>query len=311
MVITQDELAARRSCIGASDAGIILGLSPWKSPADLWHDKVYGCTFKGNAATRRGNLFEPLVIQQFEEWGVINGLGDPTVVVPDVRYERCWTTKNGTVVPFRANTDGVVVTEGCHPKQYDRYLYGECVPQTVVEAKTARSIDHWGLPGTSDVPDTYLVQTCVQMWCSGAEHAYIPVQSGFDFYVYSVPRPDEVKLEEIIETCAEWWAAHVTTKTKPEGPPASVAVLTTIPRTEGSSIALDESVHATIMEWERTKRQRQLLVAKERELKQQLLAALDNAEMGELPQGFLTYLANRKGHRTLKWEDNPRWNTTE
>jgi hypothetical protein len=65
------------------------------------------------------------------------------------------------------------------------------------------------------------------------------------------------------------------------------------------------------MEWERTKRQRQLLVAKERELKQQLLAALDNAEMGELPQGFLTYLANRKGHRTLKWEDNPRWNTTE
>lgn len=294
MVITPEELKARQRCIGASDVGIILGLSPWKTSKELWFDKVHGATFKGNAATKRGNLFEPLVIKQAEEF-----LGKQ--IVQDVRYERHYELDGHTVI-FAANTDGVVDDGDERLVQYARFMHGEHVPEQVCEAKTARSIDHWGLPGTDAVPDTYLTQVYCQMWCSGATVGWVPVQCGFDWFMYGpIERPKDLDLDNMIHQCARWWVDHVVPQVKPEGPPPKASVLATVPRDEGSAIELDESYATMAENWEKAKRESRKLAAEAQYLKEALIEALDDCEIGMTKNGFLSYHANRNGVRTLKW----------
>lgn len=49
----------RNKGIGASDAPIIMGLSPWKTPYRLWLEKTTGKSdFQGNRATERGHELE-------------------------------------------------------------------------------------------------------------------------------------------------------------------------------------------------------------------------------------------------------------
>ena len=49
--------------LGSSDAPIIMGVSPWKTPYQLWLEKtnIKPSTFKGNWATRRGQELEPQI----------------------------------------------------------------------------------------------------------------------------------------------------------------------------------------------------------------------------------------------------------
>jgi len=57
----------RSKGIGSSDAPIIMGVSPWKTPFQLWEEKIgIGKTFQGNFATQRGHEMEPKARAAFE-----------------------------------------------------------------------------------------------------------------------------------------------------------------------------------------------------------------------------------------------------
>lgn len=56
---TKEWLKWRSQGIGASDAPIIMGRSPWKTPYKLWLEKTTGQSdFQGNEATERGHALE-------------------------------------------------------------------------------------------------------------------------------------------------------------------------------------------------------------------------------------------------------------
>ena len=56
---TKEWLEWRNKGIGASDAPIIMGVSPWKTPYKLWLEKTTGQSeFSGNVATERGHALE-------------------------------------------------------------------------------------------------------------------------------------------------------------------------------------------------------------------------------------------------------------
>lgn len=56
---TKEWLEWRSQGIGASDAPIIMGASPWKTPYKLWLEKTTGQSdFQGNEATERGHALE-------------------------------------------------------------------------------------------------------------------------------------------------------------------------------------------------------------------------------------------------------------
>jgi putative phage-type endonuclease len=64
---TQEWLRWRGTVIGASDAPVIMGESPWKSRETLLREKISGRDFfQGNDATRRGQELEPVARRIYE-----------------------------------------------------------------------------------------------------------------------------------------------------------------------------------------------------------------------------------------------------
>lgn len=57
----------RRTHIGASDAPIIMGVSPFRTPLQLWQDKTQGTTQFQNSAMKRGIELEPKARAEFEK----------------------------------------------------------------------------------------------------------------------------------------------------------------------------------------------------------------------------------------------------
>lgn len=58
----------RRTGIGGSDAGAVVGLNPYDSPYTIYHEKLGLVTgFEGNDKTRLGNDLEEYVAKRFEE----------------------------------------------------------------------------------------------------------------------------------------------------------------------------------------------------------------------------------------------------
>ena len=63
---TPEWLETRRCKIGASDAPVIMGVSPWKTPWQLWDSKLKGDSSTQNFAMKRGVSMEPEIRRQYE-----------------------------------------------------------------------------------------------------------------------------------------------------------------------------------------------------------------------------------------------------
>jgi putative phage-type endonuclease len=64
--MTRDEwLSARRSGIGGSDIAAILGLSPWRTPLDVYRDKLEGTEQPQTEAMRWGLLLEDIIAREY------------------------------------------------------------------------------------------------------------------------------------------------------------------------------------------------------------------------------------------------------
>ncbi len=72
--------------LGSSDAPIIMGVSPYLTPYQLWEQKTNRVknTFKGNWATNRGNELEPIARAHYE---IQQGIDAPAALFVNDRYE--------------------------------------------------------------------------------------------------------------------------------------------------------------------------------------------------------------------------------
>lgn len=172
--------AIRLTGLGGSDAAPALGLSPWKTPLQLYLEKIgEGEPVEETDAMRFGTLLEPVVRDEY-----IRRTGRNVVYgQPLVRdFERPYMI---------ANLDGYTVDDG--PR--------------VVEFKTARTDHGWGEPGSDDVPAAYLLQVTHYMIVACADIADIAVLvGGSDFRIYTVPRKPEL-CALVIEGERRFWEA--------------------------------------------------------------------------------------------------------
>lgn len=167
----------RNSGLGASDAPVALGLSPWRSPFELWLEKVgRGAAFEETLPTRVGKALEPVIVTLFmQKTGLIVSDAQRQIVDP--------------VNPWRWVTVDGIVEDG-----------------SLLEAKAISwTPDEWGAPGTDQIPMPYLVQTQHGLGCSGLKQAYVPVLfEAKRFEVYLVPR-DEAIIAKITEQELAFW----------------------------------------------------------------------------------------------------------
>lgn len=181
------ESADRRFLVGASDAPIILGLSPWQTPFGLWVQRTQGVESEDSNVTKRGrHLEQGLLRWTAEETGateVEDGipLSEPGLSGPE---------------PFMScRPDGGLLI--------DRVWEG-------AEIKTSRLVTEWG-KGEDEIPLHYLAQVQWQLACMPGcpavrVGAYLPVQD--QLKTYRIER-DEDLIASMIESVGEWFYKHI------------------------------------------------------------------------------------------------------
>ena len=176
----EEWLSVRGQGIGSSDAAVAVGISPYKSPLELWLEK----TERQNAADLTGNdaVF----------WG---------------------TTLEHTIATVYAERTGVKVRRLNavlqHPAHIfmlanlDRVVQHPTDGNGILEVKTAgvNSAKFW----EDGVPDSYQCQVLHQLAVTGKEWCDVAVLiGGQDFRVYRVVR-DEAKIADLIQREAQFW----------------------------------------------------------------------------------------------------------
>lgn len=143
-------LEARRKIITASEAGSISGTNPFKTKAQLWHDKKHGTKYEDTIHTLRGKKFEPTVLKA---WSEANN-GAPYRQLSDLLVS--------VQYPFiGATLDGLGRTGG---------------QSWILEAKAPAK--PWGKKGC---PKYYISQVVVQMLVSGIPRAVVIEGIGPDY----------------------------------------------------------------------------------------------------------------------------------
>lgn len=144
----------RQAGIGASDAPVVMGVSPFKTINQLWKEKVLGEKQEQNAAMARGNAIEPIALDFFvAETGHF------------VESQRCFEhpEKNW----MRATMDGIDEKE-----------------KILVEIKSCRDLH-------DEVPKHYYPQLQHQMAVVGYPTMYYVSHNGIDGKILEVERDDE------------------------------------------------------------------------------------------------------------------------
>ncbi len=176
-MLTAEQIQNRTTGIGGSDAAAAVGVSPWKSPLQVYLEKRGEIpAFEGNEATKWGNYLETPIRQEYSErTGRVVRLPAETIRHPQHEFMLC-------------HPDGV--TE-------DARLF---------EAKATRSGDRWGIEGSDDIPEEHLIQVQHNMAVLGFEVADVAVLiGGFDFRLYEV-RADAALQQMLVEREGELWA---------------------------------------------------------------------------------------------------------
>ena len=189
--------ALRRTGIGGGDAAAAIGVSPWRTPYDLWREKTTGDgeLTVPNEPMRWGTLLEPVIVAEYSR-----RTGRALMPIEEMRRH--------PDLPWMI-------------AHIDRCIAGE---PRILEVKTARDARGWGEPGSDEIPLHYLVQVHHYLVVSGAEIADIAVLvGGSDFRLYEVRR-DDVIAHSLIEQEASFWH-QVETRTPP--PPANLGDMIT------------------------------------------------------------------------------------
>lgn len=175
-------LEMRKRHIGASDAPIILGASPWCTPYELWERKLgIAKEIEETPAMRRGSLMEPEARKAFE-------LATKLEVFPQIVYH----TKHKFMM---SSLDGLT-------------LDGSAAVEIKCPGKKAHSM---ALKGK--VPEYYIPQLQHQLACLGIEKVYYYSYDGYNGVVLEIDR-DDVFIENLIEKEKEFWEC-VQSKTRP------------------------------------------------------------------------------------------------
>lgn len=174
-------LATRNLGIGGSDAGIIMGSNPWKSPYQLWLEKtgqVEPEDISQKDSVYWGTVLEPLVAKRFSE-------------LTGKKVERCGTLQNNEAPWMLANIDRLVLGESAG-----------------LEIKTTNAFRSGEWDGDK-LPDSYYWQCQHYMMCTGQPLWYIAVLiGGQDFRWKEVPRCQE-DIDELYKRERAFWTVNV------------------------------------------------------------------------------------------------------
>lgn len=216
----------RAKSIGSSEIAAVLGVCPYRTPYQLWDEKVNGSSFKGNKYTKAGTILEPAVIEFFRqeaEADILPGF------VEDVRF-RHPEKRHLTATPDRF---------------YERIKDGK-LTKGIVEAKTTQV----SITSDDDLPPSWFCQAQYQAAIYNANNPDAGVSEisiawlvrGLDFH-YAYFDVDAEFGAHLLEKADEFWNDYILPRIAPDY--TSVAdIERAYPRAEGSVEATEQTVQA-------------------------------------------------------------------
>lgn len=173
-------LEKRKHYITGTDAGKLIGVSPWGGKFAVWLDKTgRAAPVVETPAMKAGKKFESAILQMYaEEMNCKLEHVDGYQLITCDKYPR-----------LGASLDG-----------WNHDL------QIPVDAKNIKwKNEKWGDAWTDQFPEYYKAQLQVQMMVTGATFAHLAVMfSGQDFFIYSMEY-DEDMAQKILDASDEFW----------------------------------------------------------------------------------------------------------
>ena len=254
--LTHDEwLAMRRTGIGGSDAGAIMGVSPYKGAFSVWADKQGKLPpIEDNEAMRQGRDLEDYVARRFAE---ASGLR--------VRHEYSMLRS---------------VEHPCMLADIDRRIIGE---RAGLECKTSRDIT-MARYRNGEYPMEYYCQCLHYLAVTGWDCWYLAVLVyGTDLLIYKICR-DEVldDIEALIRAEEAFWQNHMVLD-QPPAPDAldstAAALGSVYPHEDGTTVCADQDTDQALTDLAALKAQKRALDRKITERENQIKAAMGEAEV--------------------------------
>ena len=172
-MLTAEQLEARRTTIGASDAAPILGISPFKTALQLWQEKVEGKQQFQNSAMARGNALEPKARDLFFQMTGIYMAESET----QAHALREWQTATPDGITFRR----------------DQILEIKCGNKELHEMAKKKQL-----------PDYYMSQVQHQMSVFELDMAYYLSYNGYEGALVEVKR-DNAFIDAMVEKEEAFW----------------------------------------------------------------------------------------------------------
>lgn len=272
-----DWLRLRQSGIGGSDAAAVLGLNKWRSPLDVWSDKVTAVQdSEAGEAAYWGMVLEDVVAKEF-------------------------AARTGLSVRRR----NFMLRSIANPymlANIDREIVGEAVG---LECKTASAYRREEWSG-EEIPVEYIVQCQHYMAVTGYAAWWIAVLIGGNTFVYKRIERDEEIIAMLLEQEGRFWRDYVVPKVMPpaDGSEACTKALGELyPYSNGASVDLDSESETLLTKRQRLKERLEALDKEINAIDNTIKAKLGEAESGRA-KGFLvkwpSVTANRVDSKLLK-----------
>lgn len=267
----------RRKYLGGSDAPAVLGVSPWRTPYDVWEDKITPPTEERLIVTdakrkqfARGKRFEPLILDMLaEEQGLTLVHRNRRLTHPDH--------------PFLAAEIDAETSDGRN-----------------VEAKSvsAFAAGEWGEQDTDEIPVHYAVQTLHGLMITNRDECIVAALIGTDdLRVFRVQRDRDLEAT-LLGREVEFWNL-VQSLTPP--PPMTVADLAKrYPRSLARTVEVDGPVVDAIVSMKAAKDELKRLESEIEGCELVIKGALGEAD---------TAIANGRVLATWKSQDSTRLDT--
>jgi putative phage-type endonuclease len=252
--------------LGGTDIGAILGLSPYKTPLELWSELVSGeqPANRDLIHLRFGQHAESFIASEYERaTNLFTAEHSPTL----------FHKKHGFMF---SHVDRFVLETPDTPAVVD----GTITADKLLECKTSSAFNKndWGEPGTDQVPPLYLVQCAWYMAITECRSADLAVLIGnSDFRIYTIAR--DLELEGLILSHAHhFWHEHVLGKKPPEPISVQDASILFPKEAPNSSVLANEEILQSISAYRKACTQSQTLSEECEKLKLEILNYMGHAE---------------------------------
>lgn len=248
--------ASRRSYIGGTDAGVILGINPYRSAVDLWLEKVGRQAPAANDPAReqillRGKRLEPIIVEMAVDKLRARG-HHVKLLAKNRRYRDAQHRFLAAEIDFELEVDGEEINGDA--KSVSHFVR-----------------DQWGEPDSEDVPLWYAAQFMhgLMVHPRQRQRTLVAALRSLDDVDLYWTRRDEVTIAAMRERELRFWRDNVKAKVPP-APTSLDDIRGLFPKSRPAAIEATPEIAAKVAELREIAKQTKDLAERETVLKFQI-----------------------------------------